>query len=356
MEVLCHMSWNRPQSRQIKLEIDVKFWRLLEFERPAPFLVSWKSTIEIVLRKEKLIMPIHLTSLSRRSFLQVAGTSVLLYGSRASAEETVESDLVYLLNDTHIGEKHPEDSPVPSHLRQVVAKLVANPTKPACVLINGDLALKDGQVGDYQHFAKLIRPLQEARIETHLTLGNHDNREAFYEVLQDQRLKNPPIESRHIAVVETRHANFFLLDSLQKTMVTQGTIGEQQLKWLASSLDRFQTKPAIIIAHHNPRLGGDPLHFPGGLIDSRELWKVISSRKWVKAYIHGHIHDRTYAEHEGIHILNMPATSYVADQTKSTTGWTTARLTFNGITLTTHTSDSEHPWNGETKTLTWRSA
>ena len=308
--------------------------------------------------KEADDLPIHLTTLNRRRFLQAAGASILLYGHNAPASEAgdVDADLIYLLNDTHIGEKHPEDSAVPSHLRQVVTELVNRPTKPACVLINGDLALKDGQPGDYRHFAKLIAPLQKAGVDTHLTLGNHDHRDVFYEILKEQRPEKPPVESRHIAVVETQYANFFLLDSLQKTMVTQGTIGTQQLEWLASALDRLQTKPAIIVAHHNPRLGGDPLHFPGGLIDSQELWGVIEPRKWVKAYIHGHIHDRTYAEHQGIHILNTPATSYVADPKTSTTGWTTAKLTANGVILTTHTTDAQHPWNGESKTLTWRSA
>ena len=107
-------------------------------------------------------MPIHLTTLNRRRFLQAAGGSILLYGHNVSASETgdVDADLVYLLNDTHIGEKHPEDSPVPTHMRQVVTELLNRPTKPACVLINGDLALKDGQPGDYRHFAKLIAPLQ----------------------------------------------------------------------------------------------------------------------------------------------------------------------------------------------------
>lgn len=301
-------------------------------------------------------MPIHLAPLSRRRFLKAAGASVLLCGLPVNAAESdsVESDLVYLLNDTHIGAKHPPNSPVPSHLRQVVTELVERPKKPACVLINGDLALLDGQPGDYRHFAKLIRPLQDADIETHLTLGNHDNREAFYEVMREQRPERPPVESRHIGVVETEHANFFLLDSLQKTMVTQGTIGKQQLAWLTSALDSFQNKPAIVVTHHNPRLGGDPLHFPGGLIDSQELWDVIGPRRWVKAYVHGHVHDRSYAEHLGIHILNTPATSYVADPMKSTTGWTTARLSPEGVTLTTHTTDETHPWNGETKELVWR--
>jgi 3',5'-cyclic AMP phosphodiesterase CpdA len=266
----------------------------------------------------------------------------------------VEGDLVYLLNDTHIGEKHSADSPVPSHLRQVVEELVGLERKPACVLVNGDLALKDGQPGDYRHLATLIRPLQEAKIDLHLTLGNHDHRETFYEVMREERPKAPVVQSRHISVVETRFANFFLLDSLKETMVTQGTLGEVQLTWLAKALDERPSKPAIIVTHHNPRLGGDPNHFPGGLIDSEELWKVIAARHQVKAYIHGHIHDRGLAEHQGIHIINTPATSYVANRDLSTTGWTTARLTASGVTLVTHTTDTNHAWNQQSKTIAWR--
>ncbi|MCA9146767.1 MAG: metallophosphoesterase [Planctomycetaceae bacterium] len=301
-------------------------------------------------------MPIHLPSQSRRQFLFTTGAAI---GAAAITPadvwgNDVEEDLVYLLNDTHIGEKHPADSPVPSHLRQVVDELVALERKPACVLINGDLALKDGQPGDYRHLAKLIRPLQEAKIDLHLTLGNHDHRETFYEVMREQRLESPVVESRHISVVETRYANFFLLDSLKETMVTQGTLGAEQLAWLAKALDERPTKPAIIVSHHNPRLGGDPNHFPGGLIDSEELWKVIAPRQQVKAYVHGHIHDRGFAAHQGIHILNTPATSYVANPALSTTGWTTVRLAASSASLTTHTTDVDHPWNGQTKVLEWR--
>lgn len=168
-------------------------------------------------------LPIHLTTQNRRRFLQATGASILLYGHDVLASEAgdVDADLVYLLNDTHIGEKQPEDSAVPAHLRQVVTELVNRPTKPACVLINGDLALKDGQPGDYRHFAKLIAPLQKVGVDTHLTLGNHDHRNAFYQILKEQRPDKPPVESRHIAVVETQHANLFLLDSLQKTMVAR---------------------------------------------------------------------------------------------------------------------------------------
>ena len=204
-------------------------------------------------------MPIHLPAQNRRQFLFTLGAGFVTCstGLLAADQKTQQSDIVYLLNDTHIGEKHPPKSPIPTHLREIVTELVELPQKPACVLINGDLALRDGQPGDYRHFASLIQPLQGAKIDTHLTLGNHDERDVFYEVMQEQRPSAPPVKSRHISVVQTKFANFFLLDSLHKTMVTQGTLGKEQRTWLARALDAHADKPAIIVTHHNPRLGGE---------------------------------------------------------------------------------------------------
>jgi hypothetical protein len=108
------------------------------------------------------------------------------------------------------------------------------------------------------------------------------------------------------------------------------------------------------VAHHNPRLGGDPLHFPGGLIDSEPLWEVLASRRHVKAYVHGHIHFRSLAKHADIHIVNTPAMSYVANAQTSTTGWTMARMRDDGMTIATHTHLADHPWNEQEDVLTWR--
>ncbi len=106
-------------------------------------------------------MPIHWCSLDRRDFLTLLGGSVVAIsaGTARAADGDrwkTEDDLLYILNDTHIGEKQPPDSPVPSHLRQVVDELTGRQTNPAAVIINGDLALKDGQPGDYQHLARLL--------------------------------------------------------------------------------------------------------------------------------------------------------------------------------------------------------
>lgn len=299
------------------------------------------------------LMPLHLTpSTSRRQFL--TGLGAVAFLPALSFATDADEDLIAILNDTHIGEKHPHDSPIPTHLRATVAALLAMPRPPAAVIINGDLALKDGQRGDYEHFAKLIAPLREAGVPVHLTMGNHDAREVFYEVLASDKPSQPAIESRHIGIVKLKRVNLFLLDSLKQTMIASGDLGEQQREWLAKSLDAHADKPALIIAHHNPRLGGEPVHFPGGLEDSEDLWKILAARPQVKAYIHGHIHHRNFFQHQGIHILNTPAVGYVASQATSTTGWTLARMGDAGAAITTLTHEPKHEWNGKTVDLKWR--
>ena len=300
-------------------------------------------------------MPLHLPPISRRRFVGCLGAALLpAWNVCAASAASADEALVAILNDTHIGGKQKPDFPIPWHLKMTVDFLLGLEKRPTAVLINGDLALNDGQPEDYVFFAKLIQPLREAGIPIHLTMGNHDDREVFYRTLEKERPAHPVVESRHVGVVETRHATFFLLDSLKTTRIAEGDLGEAQLAWLAKQLDAHTSKPVIIVAHHNPRLGGDVRHFPGGLVDSQPLWELFRERRQVKAYVHGHIHSWSLANHEEIHIANTPAVSFVAGPATSTTGWTMARLRPNGMTLTTHTHLADHPWNNKAHNLVWR--
>lgn len=299
-------------------------------------------------------MPAHLLpASSRRRFLRQCGAVALLSPLvPAAGAAPTDPDLVAVLNDTHIGAQQKADSRVRRNLQATVADLLNQERRPAAVVINGDLALHDGRRGDYEAFVQLLAPLREAGLSVHLTLGNHDARAVFHEVLGLQ--PGTAVASRHVSLVPLARANLILLDSLQQTMTTPGRLGGEQLDWLARTLDAQPDQPALVFAHHNPRLGGDPKHFPGGLEDSEPLWQVLADRPQVKAYIHGHIHHRDRARHAGIHILNTPATSYVADPETSTTGWTLLKLGERGCTCTTRTHLADHPWNRLAEEIAWR--
>jgi 3',5'-cyclic AMP phosphodiesterase CpdA len=196
--------------------------------------------------------------------------------------------------------------------------------------------------------------LRDAGLPVHLTMGNHDAREVFYEVLTAEKPAQPVVAAKHVTIVPARRANFFLLDTLLKVVIAPGELGQEQLAWLGKALDAHADKPAVIVGHHNPRAGGDPKDFPGGLTDTDALWELLASRSHVKAYVHGHIHFRSLAKHADIHIVNTPATSYVARPELSTTGWTMARLRNDGMTITTHTHLGDHAWNNQEDSLAWR--
>ncbi len=67
----------------------------------------------------------------------------------------------------------------------------------------------------------------------HLALGNHDNRERFWEALPEEKAAQRPLADRQVALLRTPRANWFVLDSLEKTLSTPGLLGQEQLDWLA---------------------------------------------------------------------------------------------------------------------------
>src|SRR5438552_11337652 len=134
-------------------------------------------------------MPIHLPPITRRQLL--ATTAAGLLGVRAlRAAAPADEHSWALLADPHIAADRAtvkSGAKLADKLAAAVKEVLALPTPPANVLINGDCALKFGQSGDYATFADLVKPLREAGLTLHLTLGNHDDRAVFRKVLESQR-------------------------------------------------------------------------------------------------------------------------------------------------------------------------
>ena len=300
-------------------------------------------------------MPIHLPPISRRTFLArtlTAATGLALAPRLLADGKETNGDFWALLSDTHIAADRAQfshDINMTDHLNLAARDLTAFPQLPAGVFVTGDCAFDDGTVADYGTFSDLLRPLREDGMPVHLTLGNHDNRERFWEAFTAERTAKRPLADKQASLLPTRRANWFLLDSLERTRFTPGMLGKEQLDWLAEALDQNCGKPALILVHHNPGLLGKV----AGLQDTEALFKVIRPRKQVKACIYGHTHDwHVKQDGSGIHLINLPPVAYVFEEGKPS-GWVRATVNDDRMQIELRCV-TKHPLNGETKMLKWR--
>ncbi len=270
-----------------------------------------------------------------------------------AAGRTADENTWALLSDTHLAEdrtKVNREVNMAAHFETVSRELLAQPERPAALLITGDLAYGTGEKGDYALVAELLEPLRREGYPVHLMLGNHDHRERFWEGFQKEKAAQRPVADRQASLVSTPLANWYLMDSLDQTNSTPGLLGRQQLDWLAEALDANPKKPALVVVHHNPGLSGNQ-----GLKDTALLYEVIRPRKQVKAYVYGHTHVwRVAQDDSGIHQINLPAVSYVFSKGEPT-GWVRAKLSADGVQLELRCVDTTHKDHGQIKNLQWRS-
>jgi 3',5'-cyclic AMP phosphodiesterase CpdA len=302
-------------------------------------------------------MPITLLPVTRRGFLKTslaAGAAVVTGKVRATEPAGATSDRVALISDTHIAEK-PEavirGVDVAAHFRRVIDELLTADSRPGRVFHAGDCAYLDGKAAEYANFFDLARRLPDAGLPVHLLLGNHDHRQRFWEALPKAYAREKPIDSRHVALVNTPVANWFLLDSLDVTDKSPGALGETQLKWLEQALDKSADAPALVMVHHQPDRSKRPI----GLVDTAALEKVLIPRKQVKALIFGHTHNWQVTQRDGIHHINLPPVAYPFAKDRPS-GWIEATLTKSGGTFTLHSLDTKHRQHGQKHELAWRAA
>ena len=287
-----------------------------------------------------------------------------LWGSDLQATAPASNpDRFALLSDIHIDADRDlvvRNANMFDNLRRVTAEVIDR--RPSGVFIDGDLAYLQGNVEDYATLVESLKPLREAGLPIHLTLGNHDSRENFWSALpeEDAARKDPrnqplrqaqgrPVEGRQAIALETPRANWFILDSLEKTNSTPGLIGDEQLKWLSAALDKASDKPALVMVHHNPDTGEKVT----GLRDTAALMDAIVPRKQVKVLFFGHTHDWHVKQQDGLHLVNFPPVAYVFTPGKPN-GWVEGTLADQGMTLQLHCLDKKHEQNEQTVKLEWR--
>ncbi len=306
-------------------------------------------------------MPVTLPALTRRSLLKqgaCAGLSLLAAEQLCSAAADERKELWLLFSDTHIAEDrtHVErETNMAEHLQQAVREVLRVQEKERAfgLFVNGDLAFKEGQPGDYNAFVDLMHPVRAAGIDVHLTLGNHDNREKFWEGCEELVQNKKLVPLKQLDVLTSALVNWVLLDSLQETNHTPGELGESQIGWLNRTLRDLPDKPTIVMVHHNPQGAVPEAGKATGLIDTEALINVLDSHPKVKALIYGHTHNwEVKTKNSGLHCINLPPVAYVFNKQRPS-GWVTARVDAKGMTLELRSLNITHPEHGQKKRLEW---
>lgn len=303
-------------------------------------------------------MPIHLPPISRREFFKrslLAGAGLALAPDLLAASRRTDANSWALLADTHIAAdvaKVANGINMTDHLKCVSKELLALARRPAGVFVIGDCAFSSGEMDDYATLTGLLDPLRAGGLPLHLALGNHDQRDNFRAALETKKALKRPVADKQVALLRTSEVNWFMLDSLERTLQTPGSLGTAQLDWLASALDANRRKPAIILVHHHPVKAENG----NGLKDTARLLELIRPRKQVKAWIFGHTHAWNVSQDDsGIHLVNLPPVAYVF-LPGIPSGWVHATVRQDGMTLELRCLDSAHPDHGQVMNLKWQPA
>lgn len=303
-------------------------------------------------------MPIQLSPISRRAFLRRAlltGAGLTFAPQLHAAMRRTDATSFALLADTHIAAdatKIQRNINMTEHFNAVAREIIGLPERTARVFIVGDCAFNAGEKADYTQLTALLDPLRADGLTLNLALGNHDQRENFWAALESQKAARRPIANKQVALVKTKHVNWLMLDSLETTLQTPGALGEDQLRWVAKTLDADRTMPTVILVHHNP--GED--NKISGLKDTDALLEIIRSRKQVKAWIYGHTHNwKATQDSSGVHLVNLPPVAYIFRE-GDPSGWIHATTRHDGMKLELRSIDPNHKTHGQVVDLKWRPA
>jgi 3',5'-cyclic AMP phosphodiesterase CpdA len=338
-------------------------------------------------------MPFHLPPISRRRFLAgsvAAAASLAVGGGLLGADQRKrDPNRLCLFSDIHIAAdkaKVNKDVNMWEHFEKARAEVLALDVLPSMLFVNGDLALDAGFSADYAVVTEGLAPFREAGLPIHLNMGNHDNRENFWKSLLATG-SHEAVEGKHVSVVETPHADWVLLDSLEVTKQTPGLCGPAQLEWLTRTLDARKEKPCVVMVHHNPQFIAAPattkptskpaaaaaydgaatkapstqplslaakiLPKTSGLKDTTALLKILLPRKQVKALLFGHTHKWVNAVEDGLPLINLPTVAYPFAK-GDPAGWVDCQMRENGMKLQLHTVDPKHPQQGDVLDVKWR--
>lgn len=189
----------------------------------------------------------------------------------------------------------------------LLTRLHALEVKPAFILITGDL-VNNGQPEEYQQFCRILSRLAEFGVPVLLTLGNHDARPSFRQIVLKEPASTRPYY--HSTVIDG--FNVIMLDSHIPGQV-HGHLDETQLAWLDRELAKPMPNGHLIALHHPPVSATVRMLDQLGLNNAGALEAVVCRHANVLGVLSGHIHYSHVAPFANTISVTTPAVLYTID-------------------------------------------
>jgi 3',5'-cyclic AMP phosphodiesterase CpdA len=287
-------------------------------------------------------------NLNRRYILKKSlafAAGVAAFGPRRLLGDSQDDGVRWaFLSDTHIAST--PDRPCQGfyphlNLQEIVARIESD--LPDGLVITGDLAMRNGRIEAYDNLKTLLAPISRKR-PVCLGIGNHDDRDDFFQAFTGAAMREHPVQNRHIIMVDAGPVRLLILDSLYLVNMMPGLLGQSQRAWLKTLLHTSDEKATILCLHHTPKVD---------LLDTGRFFDIIGPMTKVKAVVYGHSHKYEFSQYEGIHLINLPATAFNFSR-RQPVGWVEAHLTAKGGRFTLHAIGGNRQHSGSTEKLSWR--
>jgi plastocyanin/Icc-related predicted phosphoesterase len=186
---------------------------------------------------------------SRRDFLKVAGiagiSATILNVDSLAADSPQESFSFVQLSDTHWGFNNPAINPdFAGTLKKAIAGVNAMAQQPDFIVFTGDLTHTTDDDNErrkrMKEFREIIKELKVQNI--YFLAGEHDagldNGKAYREFFGETHYR-----------FDHKGVHFIALDNVTDP---HATLGEEQLNWLKSDLEKLDKNDRIIVLTHRP--------------------------------------------------------------------------------------------------------
>ena len=189
-----------------------------------------------------------------------------------------------------------------ARLRACLDDILAYHSDAAFVAITGDLTER----GDPASYGLLREMLSSFPLETHLMIGNHDDRANFRAVMSDHPV-DPDGHIQH--AIERDDCHFLFLDTLKGPPSSAGLYDAARQDWLRNRLEAAGSAPVYLFMHHPPFPIAHPLMDLIALEDGEAFAGLLVGHD-VRHIFFGHGHRAVSGRWRGISYSAEPSLAH----------------------------------------------